>query len=61
MRSTRTAGSELPPTTTSPMPSTCDSFCASTVDAASYRSPRVIVSEVRVRIRIGASAGLTLR
>ncbi len=27
------------------MPSTCDSFCASTVDAASYRSPRVSVSE----------------
>ena len=33
--STRTAGSELPPTLTCPTPSICDSFCASTVEAAS--------------------------
>ena len=35
LSSTRTAGSELPPTVTSPIPSTWDSFCDSTVEAAS--------------------------
>ncbi len=59
--STRTAGSELPPTLTWPTPSICESFCAMMVDAASYIWPCVIVSEVSVRIMIGASAGLTLR
>ena len=38
--STRTAGSELPPTVTCPMPDTCENFCASMVDAASYIWPR---------------------
>ena len=59
--STRTAGSELPPTLTCPTPSSCDSFCATIVDAASYIWPCVIVSDVSVRIMIGASAGFTLR
>ncbi len=36
LSSTRTAGSELPPTVTWPTPSTCESFCASIVEAASY-------------------------
>ena len=35
LSSTRTAGSELPPTSTSPTPSTCDSFCCSMLEAAS--------------------------
>ena len=34
--STRTAGSELPPTLTWPTPLTWDSFCANTDDAMSY-------------------------
>ena len=38
--STRTAGSELPPTFTCPTPSTCESFCCSTDDATSYILPR---------------------
>ena len=59
--STRTAGSELPPTVTWPTPSICESFWARIVDAASYICPCVIVSDVSARIMIGASAGLTLR
>ena len=59
--STRTAGSELPPTVTCPMPDTCDSFCAMMVEAASYIWPRSYVSEVSEMIMIGASAGFTLR
>ncbi len=59
--STRTAGSELPPTVTWPMPFTCESFCASMVDAASYIWPRSSVAEVSAMIMTGASAGLTLR
>ena len=61
MSSTRTAGSELPPTLTWPTPEICESFWAMIVEAASYIWPCVIVSEVSVRIMIGASAGLTLR
>ena len=59
--STRTAGSELPPTNTCPTPSICESFCCRIDAAASYSRPVLIVSEVSARIRIGASAGLTLR
>jgi hypothetical protein len=59
--STRTAGNAAPPTWTWPTPETCDTFCASTVEAASYICPRVSVSEVSERIITGASAGLTLR
>ena len=61
LSSTRTAGSELPPTVTWPTPSICESFCARIVDAASYIWPCVFVSDVSVRIMIGASAGFTLR
>ena len=61
LSSTRTAGRELPPTLTSPMPCTCSSFCASTVDAQSYIWPRVSAWEVSPRIMMGASAGFTLR
>ena len=59
--STRTAGSAAPPMMTWPMPLICDSFCDSTLLAASYIWPRVRVFEVSARIRTGASAGLTLR
>ena len=59
--STRTAGSAPPPTTTWPTPSTWDSFCCRMLDAASYIRPRLIVSEVSATMRIGASAGFTLR
>ena len=45
LSSTRTAGSELPPTSTWPTPSTCDSFCGRIVEAASYIWP------VRQRVR----------
>ena len=59
--STRTAGSELPPICTWPMPLTCESFCDRMVSAASYSWPGVRVREVRVRMRTGESAGFTLR
>ena len=59
--STRTAGSDAPPMVTWPTPEICDSFCARMLDAASYSSPRDMVSDVIPRIMIGASAGLTLR
>jgi hypothetical protein len=39
LSSTRTAGSELPPTVTWPTPLTCESFCARTVEAESYIWP----------------------
>ncbi len=61
LSSTRTAGSELPPTVTCPMPSTCDSFCASTVDATSYISPGVNVPEVSAMTMIGVLAGFTFQ
>ena len=59
--STRTAGSEPPPTVTWPMPCTWDSFWARMVEAASYIWPRVMVSEVMDSSMMGASAGFTLR
>ena len=58
---TRTAGRELPPTLTSPTPLICEMVCASWVDAKSYSCPCEYVSEVSVRIMIGASDGLALR
>ena len=61
LSSARTAGSALPPTVTCPTPRTCESFCATTVEAQSYISPRSRVSEVSVSTMIGASAGFTLR
>ena len=59
--STRTAGSDPPPTKTVPTPSNWESFCERMVDAASYMAARLRVSEVRAKMRIGASDGLTLR
>src|SRR5579883_590599 len=59
--SIRTPGSELPPTNTLPTPFTCDSFCCKMLAAASYICPADIVSDVSPSIRIGASAGFTLR
>ncbi len=59
--STRTAGSEPPPTVTSPTPVTCATFCASTVEARSYSWLVVRVFEVSARIMIGACDGLILR
>ena len=59
--STRTPGSELPPTITWPIPSTCASFCCRMEEAASYIRLVSRVSEVSARMRIGASAGLTFR
>src|SRR2546427_6280351 len=47
--STRTAGSAPPLMDAWPTPSTCDSFCASTVDAASYICPRVSALDVSAR------------
>ena len=43
------------------MPSTCASFCARTESAASNTRPIGIASDVRARIKIGASAGFTFR
>ena len=57
----RTPGSALPPTTTWPTPRICDSFCAMMVEAASYMSPLSSILEVSAIMKIGASAGLTLR
>ena len=59
--STRTAGSELPPTWTWPTPDICESFCAMIDEPTSYIWPCVIVSDVSARIITGASAGFTLR
>ena len=59
--STRTVGSELPPTTTCPTPVTWASFCAMIVEAASYIWPFVSTGEVRASMKIGESAGFTFR
>ena len=58
---TRTAGLAPPPTMTWPTPETCESFWARIESAASNRRLTWSVCEVRPRIRIGASAGFTLR
>ena len=52
------AGKALPPTCTSPTPGTCDSFCASTVEARSYSWPGERVSEVSASAITGSSLGL---
>src|ERR1051326_6319620 len=59
--STRTAGRELPPTKTWPMPSIWAIFCARMESPTSYICGCVMTSEVMAGIMIGASAGLTLR
>ena len=61
LRSTRTAGSELPPTNTCPIPSTWESFWARMVEAASYIFSVPTAFDVSDRIMMGASAGLTFR
>ncbi|CFU09182.1 Uncharacterised protein [Bordetella pertussis] len=60
MRLTRTAGSELPPTVTSPTPFTWASFCATMVEARSYSLPWPSVAEVMASVMIGAADGLAL-
>src|SRR6202050_3559374 len=59
--STRTAGSELPPTETWPTPLTCESFCANTEEAISYNCGLGTTSDSSVISRIGWSAGLIFR
>ena len=59
--STRTAGSELPPTVTCPTPLTWASFWAMMVEAASYIWPLVRTGEVRASMKMGESAGFTFR
>src|SRR3954465_438487 len=59
LSSTRTAGSEPPPTLTWPTPFICEMRCARLVDAMSYICARVYTSDVRDRIITGASAGFT--
>ena len=59
--STRTPGSELPPTVTCPTPLTWASFCAMMVEAASYIWPLVRTGEVRASMKMGESAGFTFR
>ena len=59
--STRTAGSEPPPSSTSPTPGTCASRWLTMLLTASYTCPGVRVSEVSARIRNGCAAGLRLR
>jgi len=61
LTSTRTAGSELPPTFTWPTPSTCANFCANTEEAISYNCGLGTTSLSRVISRIGWSAGLIFR
>lgn len=58
---TRTAGNAPPLMEAWPTPSTCESFCAMTVEAASYICPRVSELDVSARIMMGESAGFTLR
>ena len=59
--STRTDGSALPPTITCPTPLICDSFCAMMVEAASYICALSSTLEVSATIKMGESAGFTLR
>src|SRR6266536_1202244 len=59
--SIRTAGKELPPTITWPTPPTCASFCAMIEEAASYICPLVRIGDVKASMKIGESAGFTLR
>ena len=58
--STRTAGTWPPLMLTRPTPGCCEIFCASLVSPASSTWVSGNVSEVSARVRIGASAGLTL-
>ena len=61
LASMRTAGGEAPPTNTCPTPSTWASFCDRMESQTSYSRSAVSESDCNARIRIGASAGFTLR
>jgi hypothetical protein len=56
----RTAGRWPPLILTSPTPLNCEIFCTRRVSARSSTWVSGIVFEVSARVRIGASAGLTL-
>src|ERR1700743_2691646 len=58
--SSLTPGRALPPTVTWPTPAIWESFCAITVEAASYIWPLVRTLEVRPTMKMGESAGLAL-
>ena len=55
------AGSEPPPTSTSPTPFTWASFCCTRLETASNTWPGVRVFDVSARITTGESDGLALR
>ncbi len=57
---TRTAGFWPPLIDTSPTPGSCEIFWARFVSARSSTLDSGSVSEVRARVKIGVSAGLTL-
>jgi hypothetical protein len=57
---TRTAGSDEPSTVTSPTPTICASFCASTVEALSYSADDGSRGEESASAMMGACEGLTL-
>ena len=61
LSSTRTAGSELPPTVTWPTPATWESFWLNTVEARSYSSPKDKLGEVSPMTIMGESAGFIFR
>src|ERR1700687_4459086 len=56
----RTAGFCPPLIETSPTPGSCEIFCANEVSARSSTLDKGRESEVSARVKIGASAGLTL-
>ena len=56
----RIAGFCPPLMLTSPTPGSCEIFCAKVVSARSSTCGSGMLSEVIARVRIGASAGLTL-
>ncbi len=57
---TRTAGRWPPVMLTRPTPEICEIFCARRVSTRSWICGSGMPSEVTARVRIGASAGLTL-
>ena len=61
MISTRTEGSDEPPTVTWPTPCICDTFCIRIVDAESKSAPLGAESEVSPMMAMGASDELTFR
>ena len=61
LSSTRTVGSELPPTVTCPTPLICASFCAMMDEAASYIWAFVRMGDVSASNMMGESAGFTFR